>query len=144
MPQESRWAVFLIIDGHDNVSFAPSPGTPGEGVKTHLIMPRDPLAQPARIVSLDAYRGAVMLLMASAGLGLSETSAHFPASGARRFIGRQGDHGAWSGCTLWDLIQPAFMFMVGVAFPWSVASRLARGETFGRMLAHALWRASNK
>jgi heparan-alpha-glucosaminide N-acetyltransferase len=104
-------------------------------------MHRDPLPQPARIVSLDAYRGAVMLLMASAGLGLSEISAHFPDSGTWRFIGRQCDHATWDGCTLWDLIQPAFMFMVGVALPWSVASRVARGETFGRMFAHALWRS---
>ena len=40
----------------------------------------------------------------------------------------------------WDLIQPAFMFMVGIALPWSVANRRARGAGFGKMFAHALWR----
>lgn len=104
-------------------------------------MPRETLAQPARIVSLDAFRGVVMLLMASAGLGLAEIATHFPDSSAWRFVGGQCDHVAWRGCVLWDLIQPAFMFMVGVALPWSIANRLARGESFGRMFGHALWRA---
>jgi len=39
------------------------------------------------------------------------------------------------------LIQPAFMFMVGVALPWSVANRQSRGQTFGPLFGHALWRA---
>jgi heparan-alpha-glucosaminide N-acetyltransferase len=42
---------------------------------------------------------------------------------------------------LWDLIQPAFMFMVGVALPWSIANRQARGQSFAKMLGHAAWRA---
>ena len=43
----------------------------------------------------------------------------------------------WVGCVLWDLIQPAFMFMVGVALPFSIASRRGEGQSFGRMLLHA-------
>ena len=35
------------------------------------------------------------------------------------------------------------MFMVGVALPFSIASRRARGESFGRMLAHAVCRAAD-
>jgi heparan-alpha-glucosaminide N-acetyltransferase len=56
-------------------------------------------------------------------------------------LAAQSDHVAWSGCALWDLIQPAFMFMVGVAVPWSVANRQARGQSFARMLGHATGRA---
>ncbi len=33
------------------------------------------------------------------------------------------------------------MFMVGIALPWSLASRSARGQSFKLMLAHALWRS---
>ena len=94
-----------------------------------------------RLTSLDAFRGSIMLLMASAGLGLSEIARHFPDSAVWGFVGFHCDHVPWSGCALWDLIQPAFMFMVGVALPWSIANRQARGETFGRMLGHAVWRA---
>ena len=33
------------------------------------------------------------------------------------------------GCSLHDLIQPSFSFLVGVALPFSLASRLARGQS---------------
>lgn len=96
---------------------------------------------PGRLVSLDAYRGAIMLLMASSGLGLAQVAQQFPDSGLWQFVGHQTEHAPWAGFTLWDMIQPAFMFMVGVALPWSLASRHARGQGFGRMFGHALWRA---
>jgi heparan-alpha-glucosaminide N-acetyltransferase len=96
---------------------------------------------PGRLVSLDAYRGAIMLLMASSGLGLTQLARSFPASQVWQFLGHECDHAQWAGCTLWDLIQPAFMFMVGVALPWSVANRRARGQSFRVMSGHALWRA---
>jgi len=99
-------------------------------------------AMPERLVSLDAYRGAIMLMMASSGLGLTQVAKQFPDSGLWQFLGRQTEHAPWAGCTLWDIIQPAFMFMVGVALPWSLANRRARGQHFGRMFAHALWRAA--
>src|SRR4051812_3571261 len=100
-----------------------------------------PAAPPARLVSLDAFRGAIMLLMASAGFGLAQVAKSFPDSAVWRFVGYQTEHADWNGCALWDLIQPAFMFMVGIALPWSIANRQARGEPFGRMFAHAVWRA---
>lgn len=98
-------------------------------------------AAPKRLASLDAYRGAIMLLMASGGLGLAEIAKEFPDSSVWQILGHQSDHVQWAGCTLWDLIQPAFMFMVGIALPWSLASRSARGQSFKLMLAHALWRS---
>jgi hypothetical protein len=94
-----------------------------------------------RLVSLDAYRGAIMLLMASSGLGLAQVARQFPDSGLWQFLAHQTDHAPWAGMRLWDIIQPAFMFMVGVALPWSVANRRARGQSFGRIFGHALWRA---
>jgi len=96
---------------------------------------------PQRLVSLDAYRGAIMLLMASSGFGIPQIAKNSPDSAVWKFLGHEFDHAAWTGCTLWDLIQPAFMFMVGVALPWSVSNRRARGQGFGKMFTHALWRA---
>lgn len=95
----------------------------------------------ARLNSLDAYRGFVMLLMASGGLGLGHLASSFPQSPFLQFLAYQTDHVAWLGCTLWDLIQPSFTFMVGVALPFSIASRVAKGDTFYRLLAHALGRS---
>ena len=53
----------------------------------------------------------------------------------------QLQHVEWTGCTAWDLIQPSFMFMVGVAMPYSFASRAARGDSWGKQFLHALIRS---
>ena len=82
-----------------------------------------------------------MLLMASAGLGLPQIARQHPDSAVWSFLGRQCEHAPWAGCTVWDLIQPAFMFMVGVSLPWSIANRRARGEGTAKLLGHALWRS---
>ena len=100
-----------------------------------------PGSPPERLVSLDAFRGAIMLLMASSGFGIPQVAKHFVDSPAWALIGYQFEHPPWAGFTLWDIIQPSFMFMVGVAVPWSVANRRARGQSFRSMLGHALWRA---
>src|SRR3954452_7654664 len=102
---------------------------------------KTPSPQPTRLVSLDAYRGAIMLLMASGGLGLVQATRNLDPGSPWKWIGFQVEHTEWAGATLWDFIQPAFMFMVGVALPWSLASRTARGQRLGGQLAHALWRS---
>jgi predicted acyltransferase len=101
-----------------------------------------PVATPERLVSLDAFRGAIMLLMASSGFGIPQVAAHFPQSPVWAFLGYQFKHPPWNAVTLWDIIQPSFMFMVGAAVPWSIANRRARGESFRSMLGHALLRAA--
>jgi predicted acyltransferase len=88
-------------------------------------------------VSLDAYRGFTMLAMASAGLGTAHL-AHHPTWG---WVADQFEHCAWAGCTAWDLVQPAFMFIVGVAMPFAFARRQDRGESWARQFAHALRRS---
>jgi heparan-alpha-glucosaminide N-acetyltransferase len=95
----------------------------------------------ARLVSLDTYRGIVMLLMATQGLGLAKVARHFPDSRIWQTLARQTDHVQWQGCTLWDLIMPAFLFIVGAAIPFSIASRRRRGQSDGRLFVHALWRS---
>ena len=57
-------------------------------------------AAPTRLASLDAYRGAIMLLMASGGLGLSEIAKEFPDSSVWQILGHQSDHVQWAGCAL--------------------------------------------
>jgi len=106
-----------------------------------IIGKNTPGIRSERLVSLDAYRGAIMLMMASAGLGLGQVARLHPDSGLWGFIGHQVEHAQWAGFALWDIIQPAFMFMVGVALPWSVANRRARGQSVRSMFVHALWRA---
>jgi heparan-alpha-glucosaminide N-acetyltransferase len=98
-------------------------------------------APVARNMAVDAYRGIVMLLMMAEVLQFSRVAQAFPGNWFWRFLAYNQTHVEWAGCSLHDLIQPSFSFLVGVAMPYSLASRLAKGGTFWKLLAHALWRA---
>lgn len=98
-------------------------------------------APPQRLVSLDAYRGLIMLFMASAGFGFPQVAAEVPESGFWKFLAFHTSHAPWVGAGAWDMIQPAFMFMVGVALPFSLARRLQDGHSWNRQFLHALWRS---
>lgn len=82
-----------------------------------------------------------MLLMASSGFGLAQMAKAHPESWVWQQVGFQVSHVPWVGCALWDLIQPSFMFMVGVAVPLSVRRRREEGQGFFKLGAHALVRA---
>ena len=101
-----------------------------------------PAGPPARLASLDAYRGFVMLLMMAEVLRLKRVAQALPDSGVWRFLASQQSHVEWVGCSLHDLIQPSFSFLVGVALPYSIASRRARGQSTGAMIGHAVGRAA--
>ena len=96
---------------------------------------------PARLTSLDAYRGFVMFLMMAEVLSLSRVARARPDSGFWQFLAHHQSHVPWVGCSLHDLIQPSFSFLVGVALPFSLASRAGRGQSRTRMTFHAAWRA---
>lgn len=99
-----------------------------------------PKAMP-RNIAVDAYRGLVMLLMMAEVLRLSRVAGAFPTSLFWKFLAFNQTHVEWAGCSMHDLIQPSFSFLVGVALPYSIASRMAKGATFGRLFIHALWRS---
>lgn len=56
-------------------------------------------------------------------------------------LGQQFHHVKWEGLHFWDLIQPFFMFIVGVAMPLSFANRMKKGADYSQLLQHALKRA---
>ncbi|MGA3040721.1 MAG: DUF5009 domain-containing protein [Bryobacteraceae bacterium] len=82
-----------------------------------------------------------MLLMMAEVLELARVAHAFPGNWFWAFLGYNQTHVEWAGCSLHDMIQPSFSFLVGVALPYSIASRLAKGGTFGKMWAHAIWRS---
>jgi predicted acyltransferase len=94
-----------------------------------------------RLASLDAYRGLVMFLMAAEVLSFSRVAQARPDSALWRFLAHHQTHAEWVGCSLHDLIQPSFSFLVGAALPFSLASRAARGQARPAMTLHAAWRA---
>jgi len=94
-----------------------------------------------RNLAVDAYRGFVMLLMMAEVLEFARVSHAFPTSLFWKVLAWNQTHSEWFGCSLHDTIQPSFSFLVGVALPYSIASRLAKGGTFWKLFAHALWRS---
>ena len=87
-----------------------------------------------RLQSLDAYRGLIMITLSFVGFGLAGTSANYlkdqPDSTFWQAVNYQFSHAQWVGCSYWDLIQPSFMFMVGV----SMAFFLRKAKVVGAFL----------
>ena len=50
-------------------------------------------------------------------------AAALPANAFWKVLCHHQSHVEWVGCSLHDLIQPSFSFLVGVALPFSIASR---------------------
>ncbi len=159
---------------------------PGEGTASETEASPPQRKAPRRLVSLDAYRGFIMITLAASGFGVARFAA-LPEDAPvwSRPVIEQGkvrdatpeeiaarrawwkdfafhfSHPTWRsdfltfpaenpaevsqwkrlGVSFWDLIQPAFMFMVGVAMPFSYDRRRALGQlTLGRF-GHAFARA---
>lgn len=85
-----------------------------------------------------------MVALAFNGFGLAATARnHLGANPDSRFwhaVYGQFEHAEWIGCSFWDLIQPSFMFMVGVSMAFSYLRRQRDGHSWWRMLGHATWR----
>jgi heparan-alpha-glucosaminide N-acetyltransferase len=97
-----------------------------------------------RLLSLDAYRGLIMVTLAFTGFGLAGTAREHLKQGPSPFwseVFHQFEHVEWTGCGYWDLIQPSFMFMVGVAMAFSYAKRQHLGQSYLGMLGHAMVRS---
>ena len=94
-----------------------------------------------RLASLDAFRGFVLMAMATMGLGIPQAARSFPDSRAWQVAGAQLSHVAWRGCTFWDLIQPAFMLMVGASMAYSYSRQREAEVGFGRLLGRTIYRS---
>ncbi len=97
-----------------------------------------------RLSSLDAYRGLVLLFLCIEGPNWGWQDAILearPDSGFWKLIAHHTQHVSWVGCSIWDLIQPSFMFMVGVSMAYSYAKRQRLGDSWGTMFRHVVVRA---
>ena len=110
-----------------------------EPVSSPALRPRPEESSAAgRLLALDAYRGLIMLTLLAGGVFHS-----LKGHPTWNWLYVQNEHVAWEGCVYWDLIQPSFMFMVGVAMPFALARRAALGDAWGRRFRHVLVRAFN-
>ncbi|MDX2036567.1 MAG: DUF5009 domain-containing protein [Isosphaeraceae bacterium] len=135
--------VDFAIDELDRGRTAPTPNIDAAAP----VQPADPEPAPpnpeppARLASIDAYRGFVMFLMMAEVLRLCAMAKKFPGSRFWELLCEHQTHVDWIGCSLHDLIQPSFSFLVGVALPFSIASRRAKGQSTAWMSLHAFQRA---
>lgn len=88
-----------------------------------------PIAPPSRLRAIDLLRGLTIAFMIMANNN----------GGPHAWWAFK--HADWNGFTPTDLVFPTFLFLVGVAIVYSTAARLARGDSRGTVLTHALWRA---
>lgn len=86
---------------------------------------------PDRLVSLDAFRGAIMALM---------VLVNTPGTGDAVYAPLQ--HAEWNGWTPTDVVFPSFVWIVGVALTLSFARRIEAGVPRRRLLLQAFRRAS--
>jgi len=93
-----------------------------------------------RVTSVDFFRGFTMFLLMGES---TELFRHINSvnNGAMHFLGTQLSHHEWHGLHFWDLIQPFFMFIVGVAIPFAVANREKKGASAKSIRNHAVKRS---
>lgn len=95
-----------------------------------------------RLLSLDFFRGIVMFLLIAEYTNLYNFLTSPELQGTFIYtIGKQFHHHPWNGLRAWDLVQPFFMFIVGVAIPFAVTKRLERGDDYSEVFKHALKRS---
>jgi len=94
-----------------------------------------------RLLSLDFFRGITMFLLIAEGTRLWSVLVKDPVAGtALETFFQQFHHHPWNGLRFWDLVQPFFMFIVGVAMPFSYAKRISRGDSRSKITKHILQR----
>jgi len=98
--------------------------------------------QSERLLSLDLFRGLTMFLLVAEGTELWSVLVHDPIAGTflEPFF-RQFHHHPWNGLRFWDLIQPFFMFIVGVAMPFSYEKRIKHGASRNQITRHIVQRS---
>ena len=99
---------------------------------------------PARVIAVDVLRGLVIFLLIPdllGGFSFYKMAALYPDNAIWGWLGQQFHHVPWSGAAIWDFVMPVFIFLVGVAIPYSYQNRRARGDSHGQLLIHAIIRA---
>ena len=92
-----------------------------------------------RLYSLDALRGFDMFWIMGAEEIFHEL-AKITGSPFAEAIANQLTHPAWHGFHFYDLIFPLFLFMAGVATPYSLGKELEKGKSKNQLLFRVIKR----
>ncbi len=108
---------------------------PEESVKTPVPSPK----KSTRLHSLDALRGFDMFWIMG-GANIIHALTKYFDWGFLHVINDQLTHVDWDGFTFFDMIFPLFLFIAGVAMPFSLTKRLERGESKKKLMWHVVQR----
>ena len=92
----------------------------------------------ARLLSLDALRGFDMLFIMGLATFIAHLCAAFGAGDC--WLAQQMRHVEWHGFAQHDTIFPLFLFIAGVAFPFSYAKMREKGWTTARISGKLVYR----
>ncbi|MBM3965940.1 MAG: DUF5009 domain-containing protein [Planctomycetes bacterium] len=95
---------------------------------------------------MDVYRGMVMFLMLAEVLHWNRLREFKDGvspwiQSVFEWVSFHTSHVEWRGCSLHDMIQPSFSFLVGTSLAFSYTKRVASGQSWGKMFLHACWRS---
>ena len=90
-------------------------------------------------VSVDALRGFDMFWIIGGAL-VVQALAKASGNPILAWLSTQMNHVEWEGFHFIDLIFPLFLFLIGVAIPYSLGKRLARGDNARMIYGHILLR----
>ena len=96
-----------------------------------------------RLLSLDFMRGFIMVLLALESTGLYEHLFDATKGNPLNNFFLEFFHHPWNGLRFWDLSQPGFMYMAGVAMAYSLNKQRANGvlwnQSFKKILKRCFW-----
>jgi predicted acyltransferase len=95
-----------------------------------------------RLASLDVLKGMTMILLALESTLLFEHLLPIVKDGWAVPVLTQFFHHPWNGLRFWDLVQPTFMFVAGVALAFSMKKQrqlLTWNQAFVKILKRCGW-----
>ncbi|MBC6696515.1 acyltransferase family protein [Hymenobacter puniceus] len=100
-------------------------------IETTGAVPLAEASQPARLISLDVFRGLTVMAMILVNNPGDWGHIYAPL-----------EHAHWHGCTPTDLIFPFFLFIVGVSIVYALDGARQKPETHGRTMVRILKRSA--
>lgn len=110
-------------------------------VSTPLLPVTDNKTKLQRLLSLDFLRGFIMVLLAFEAAGLYKRLKNVTDNSFLQGVLEQFEHHPWHGLRMWDLVQPAFMFMAGTAMAFSLTRQDSQGVPWGQQARKTLTRS---
>jgi predicted acyltransferase len=99
------------------------------------------VAPHERLLSLDVFRGIIMVLLTLESTGLYNHLYTASEGHIAEHVLTQFFHHPWNGLRFWDLIQPGFMFIAGTAMAYSLDKQFRAGSSWGQAFRKVLKRS---